>query len=181
MADLFENVEPLRPSRESMAEGAVVLHGNALAFEDALLAALQGITAQAPFRHMVTPGGFTMSVSMTNCGAVGWVTDRTGYRYDRVDPGSGLRSCRFYRRRPGRNKLRAHHCVARWTSRDRGRDTKAARSTQKGGGRLFVKWASAAHRRLLKGERENDLRNASIAHIGIAYRRHTLGAPHRTH
>src|SRR5215468_1538413 len=90
MTDLFENVEPLRPSRESMATGAVVLHGNALAFEDALLAALQGVTAQAPFRHMVTPGGFTMSVSMTNCGAVGWVTDRTGYRYDRLDPGSGL-------------------------------------------------------------------------------------------
>jgi alkylated DNA repair protein (DNA oxidative demethylase) len=57
MADLFENVEPLRSSRESMAEGAVVLHGTALAFDDALLAALQGITAQAPFRHMVTPGG----------------------------------------------------------------------------------------------------------------------------
>lgn len=90
MADLFENVEPLRSSRESMAAGAVVLHGNALAFEDALLAALQAVTAQAPFRHMVTPGGFRMSVSMTNCGAVGWVTDRTGYRYDRVDPESGL-------------------------------------------------------------------------------------------
>lgn len=73
-----------------MAAGAVVLHGNALAFEDALLAALQAVTAQAPFRHMVTPGGFRMSVSMTNCGAVGWVTDRTGYRYDRVDPESGL-------------------------------------------------------------------------------------------
>jgi len=68
-----------------MAAGAVVLHGNALAFEDALLAALQAVTAQAPFRHMVTPGGFPMSVSMTNCSA-----DRTGYRYDHVDPGSGL-------------------------------------------------------------------------------------------
>ena len=68
-----------------MAAGVVVLHGNALAFEDALLAALQAVTAQAPFRHMVTPGGFPMSVSMTNCSA-----DRTGYRYDHVDPGSGL-------------------------------------------------------------------------------------------
>jgi DNA oxidative demethylase len=90
MADLFENVEPLRSSRESMATGAVVLHGNALAFEDVLLAALQAVTAQAPFRHMVTPGGFPMSVSMTNCGAVGWVTGQTGYRYDRVDPESSL-------------------------------------------------------------------------------------------
>ena len=90
MADLFENVEPRRSSRGSMATGAVVLYGDALAFEDALLAALQAVTAQAPFRHMVTPGGFLMSVAMTNCGAVGWVTDRTGYRYDRVDPESGL-------------------------------------------------------------------------------------------
>ena len=90
MADLFENVEPRRSSRGSMATGAVVLYGNALAFEDALLAALQAVTAQAPFRHMVTPGGFLMSVAMTNCGAVGWITDRTGYRYDRVDPESGL-------------------------------------------------------------------------------------------
>jgi len=90
MADLFENVVPPLASRQSVAIGAVVLHGNALAFEDVLLAALQVVTAQAPYRHMVTPGGFRMSVSMTNCGAVGWVTDRTGYRYDRVDPASGL-------------------------------------------------------------------------------------------
>jgi alkylated DNA repair protein (DNA oxidative demethylase) len=90
MADLFENVEPERTSRESIAAGAVVLHENALVFEDALLAALQEVTAQAPFRNMVTPGGFPMSVAMTNCGAVGWITDRTGYRYDRVDPETGL-------------------------------------------------------------------------------------------
>jgi alkylated DNA repair protein (DNA oxidative demethylase) len=44
---------------------------------------------QAPFRHMVTPGGFRMPVAMTNCGALGWVSDPTGYRYDRVDPESG--------------------------------------------------------------------------------------------
>ena len=89
MADLFENIEPPRLSRESVAAGAVLLRGNALAFEDALLEALGKVAAQAPFRHMVTPGGFSMSVAMTNCGAVGWVTDRTGYRYDRVDPESG--------------------------------------------------------------------------------------------
>jgi alkylated DNA repair protein (DNA oxidative demethylase) len=38
---------------------------------------------------MVTPGGFVMSVAMTNCGAAGWVTDRSGYRYDALDPESG--------------------------------------------------------------------------------------------
>jgi DNA oxidative demethylase len=47
------------------------------------------VTAQAPFRHMSTPGGFRMSVAMTNCGTLGWVTDRTGYRYDPVDSESG--------------------------------------------------------------------------------------------
>jgi alkylated DNA repair protein (DNA oxidative demethylase) len=73
-----------------MAVGAVLLRAKALPFEDAILTALQAVTAQAPFRHMTTPGGFVMSVAMTNCGTAGWVTDRTGYRYDRLDPDSGL-------------------------------------------------------------------------------------------
>jgi len=64
----------------------VLLRGFALRFEERLLTELPGISAIAPFRHMVTPGGFTMSVAMTNCGRVGWVTDRTGYRYDEIDP-----------------------------------------------------------------------------------------------
>jgi len=38
---------------------------------------------------MVTPGGFTMSVALTNCGALGWTTDRRGYRYTRTDPDTG--------------------------------------------------------------------------------------------
>jgi alkylated DNA repair protein (DNA oxidative demethylase) len=57
--------------------------------EAALLVALGEVVAKAPFRHMVTPGGFRMSVAMTNCGSYGWVTDRSGYRYDAVDPESG--------------------------------------------------------------------------------------------
>lgn len=69
-----------------MAEGAVLLRGEALPFETQLLKALNEITAVSPFRHMVTPGGYSMSVAMTNCGAAGWVTDRTGYRYDPFDP-----------------------------------------------------------------------------------------------
>jgi alkylated DNA repair protein (DNA oxidative demethylase) len=55
-------------------------------YETELFAGLKEVTAKAPFRHMVTPGGFRMSVAMTNCGAFGWITDETGYRYDRVDP-----------------------------------------------------------------------------------------------
>ena len=72
-----------------MADGAVLLRGFAKPVEHDLIAALQAITAQAPFRHMFTPGGHQMSVAMTNCGSAGWVTDRSGYRYDRVDPVSG--------------------------------------------------------------------------------------------
>src|ERR1700704_4080600 len=90
MSDLFSGLEPLGPTREAIAEGAVLLRGKALALEDDVLTALGVITAQAPFRHMTTPGGFVMSVAMTNCGPAGWVTDRSGYRYDRIDPVSGL-------------------------------------------------------------------------------------------
>jgi alkylated DNA repair protein (DNA oxidative demethylase) len=65
------------------------LRGFALRFEVDLIPALREIVAQAPFRHMFTPGGHQMSVAMTICGDAGWVTDRTGYRYDGVDPDSG--------------------------------------------------------------------------------------------
>jgi alkylated DNA repair protein (DNA oxidative demethylase) len=88
-ADLFADIEASGARREPMGEGAVLLHGDALSFEDELIAALAAVTARAPFRNMVTPGGFVMSVAMTNCGAAGWVTDRTGYRYDRNDPETG--------------------------------------------------------------------------------------------
>ena len=54
-----------------------------------LLAAVDAITAGAPFRNMITPSGFRMSVGMTNCGRAGWVTDRRGYRYELVDPITG--------------------------------------------------------------------------------------------
>jgi len=67
----------------------VLLRGFAGPAEAALIAALRDIVAQAPFRHMLTPGGHQMSVAMTNCGEAGWVTDRTGYRYDTSDPVSG--------------------------------------------------------------------------------------------
>ena len=74
---------------EAIAPGAVLLRGFALPFVDNVLAVLSDITAQAPFRHMTTPWGAAMSVAMTNCGEAGWLTDRTGYRYDRVDSETG--------------------------------------------------------------------------------------------
>ena len=72
-----------------MAEGAMLLRRFATAQAPALLHAVETVIAQAPLRHMVTPGGYRMSVAMTNCGKTGWVTDRTGYRYVALDPVSG--------------------------------------------------------------------------------------------
>jgi alkylated DNA repair protein (DNA oxidative demethylase) len=74
---------------EPLAPGAAVLRGFALADEAALLADMRRITAQVPLRQMVTPGGFRMSVAMTNCGSLGWVSDISGYRYDAADPTTG--------------------------------------------------------------------------------------------
>ena len=87
-ADLFEAVGDLRPPREAMADGAVLLRGLVKPFESELIASLRAIVAEAPFRRMFTPGGHQMSVAMTNCGEAGWVTDHTGYRYDGIDPNS---------------------------------------------------------------------------------------------
>jgi DNA oxidative demethylase len=72
-----------------LAEGAVLLRGIAADQAEALVTAVEEVAAAAPFRHMVTPGGYRMSVAMTNCGPVGWVSDQTGYRYDSVDPVTG--------------------------------------------------------------------------------------------
>ena len=88
-SDLFDSVPDTRPVREDMAEGAVLLHGHAKPVEGELIVALREIVAQAPFRRMHTPGGHQMSVAMTNCGQLGWITDRSGYRYDGNDPETG--------------------------------------------------------------------------------------------
>jgi alkylated DNA repair protein (DNA oxidative demethylase) len=86
---LFDNVADDLPHRETLAAGAVVLRGFALSDDAGILRAIGNITAAAPFRHLITPGGYRMSVAMTNCGRLGWVSDRTGYRYDEIDPESG--------------------------------------------------------------------------------------------
>ncbi|MGC4241311.1 MAG: DNA oxidative demethylase AlkB [Herbaspirillum sp.] len=75
------------PSVETITEGALLLR----AFVDeeeaaALMAAIDKVLAASPLRHMQTPGGFRMSVAMSNCGQFGWVTDRRGYRYQSLDP-----------------------------------------------------------------------------------------------
>lgn len=86
MTPLFDE---LPPSKEWLEEGAVLLRGFASADAAALIAGIESVAEAAPFRHLVVPGGHTMSVGMTNCGRVGWVSDRSGYRYDPIDPDSG--------------------------------------------------------------------------------------------
>ena len=83
MTGLFDTDE------EALAPGAVLLRGAALADADALVAAAAAVIAAAPLRHMVTPGGLQMAVAMTNCGPLGWVSDRRGYRYQADDPVTG--------------------------------------------------------------------------------------------
>jgi alkylated DNA repair protein (DNA oxidative demethylase) len=90
-SDLFEDERAALPPREDveLAPGAMLLAGFARPFETALVAGLERIVAEAPFRHLITPSGHRMSVAMTNCGSVGWVSERSGYRYDAIDPDSG--------------------------------------------------------------------------------------------
>jgi alkylated DNA repair protein (DNA oxidative demethylase) len=85
--DLFE--VPADTRRERLAPGAWLLHGFAYDRTRALLAAAKDIEQAAPFRHLVTPGGFRMSVAMTNCGSLGWMSDARGYRYTADDPQTG--------------------------------------------------------------------------------------------
>jgi alkylated DNA repair protein (DNA oxidative demethylase) len=92
MIPLFDSDSPPQspvPVREQLEEGAMLLRGFATAKAPTLVEEVARIADAAAFRHLVTPGGYTMSVAMTNCGRVGWVSDRTGYRYDPVDPATG--------------------------------------------------------------------------------------------
>ena len=89
MNTLFDGAS-LPPSREPLEDGAVLLRGFATSEAPILIETVTRIAQEAAFRHLITPGGFTMSVAMTNCGRVGWVSDRTGYRYDPLDPDTKL-------------------------------------------------------------------------------------------
>ena len=61
----------------------------ALASEEAILSALNDVIQASPLRHMETPSGHRISVAMTNCGELGWVSSRSGYRYTSIDPETG--------------------------------------------------------------------------------------------
>jgi alkylated DNA repair protein (DNA oxidative demethylase) len=88
-SDLFAARDDGGVARYDLADGAALLRGFALADETELERAVSRVAAVAPFRHMQTPGGFTMSVAMTNCGRYGWVSSVSGYRYAEQDPVTG--------------------------------------------------------------------------------------------
>ena len=83
MLDLFADAEPWQ---EPLAAGAVILHRFAFNAAEQLIRDINDVASQSPFRQMVTPGGYTMSVAMTNCGHLGWTTNRQGYLYSPIDP-----------------------------------------------------------------------------------------------
>lgn len=87
----METLELFETTAQNQRPGpaAMVLRGFALPYVRELMLAIGAIDASAPFRHMETPGGFTMSVALTNCGVLGWTTDRRGYRYTGIDPDTG--------------------------------------------------------------------------------------------
>ena len=86
--DLFEDLAPDRAT-EHLMDGALVIRQFALPNAESLMEGIEKVTSEAPFRHMKTPGGHSMSAAMSCCGNLGWVTDSRGYRYQSEDPESG--------------------------------------------------------------------------------------------
>lgn len=85
--DLFSDEALQQPARrEQIGEQSYVLRGYALPWLERVLPELRAVLVQSPFRHMVTPGGFTMSAALSSCGALGWTTSPQGYRYSPLDP-----------------------------------------------------------------------------------------------
>ena len=87
-SDLFGDASQF-PSQQQLTEGVCLLSGQANSMMPAIWQAVEDVLRLAPLRQMQTPGGYTMSVAMSNCGELGWISDRHGYRYSRLDPQSG--------------------------------------------------------------------------------------------
>jgi len=87
--DLFADDAPQLTATEQIGPQSFVFRGLALPLIDRLLPALEAVLTRAPFRNMITPGGYTMSVALSSCGQFGWTTDRSGYQYTRLDPHTG--------------------------------------------------------------------------------------------
>jgi DNA oxidative demethylase len=81
----FDGLREALP-RDVLGAGTAVLQGFAEERAVALISEIDALARTSPFRHMTTPGGFEMSVALTNCGVLGWASDRSGYRYTAIDP-----------------------------------------------------------------------------------------------
>ena len=88
-AELFDEFPALEDAHLCLASGAALLRGFARQKDVQLLQSFEEVIARAPLRHCITPGGYTMSVAMTNSGSLGWVSSLGGYKYERCDPLSG--------------------------------------------------------------------------------------------
>lgn len=88
-ADLFADLVPPKPAIENIIQDGVLLRGLITPHEQQLLHEIHNILNLAPLRQVTTPSGLKMSVTMSNCGDVGWVSNRRGYRYEARDPNSG--------------------------------------------------------------------------------------------
>jgi DNA oxidative demethylase len=88
MSDLFAETAPAVET-EKLGDGAFLFRRFAMKNAGSIVGMVTAIAKVSPFRHMVTPGGYRMSVAMTNCGEAGWTTDRHGYRYSKIDPETG--------------------------------------------------------------------------------------------
>lgn len=84
--DLFSGHANAPPPPFEIAPGAFALAGCALPHAEALWSDVCALLAISPLRHLFTPGGQRMSVAMSNCGDLGWVSDALGYRYQTGDP-----------------------------------------------------------------------------------------------
>ena len=84
--DLFDASNNGESWTETITDDAVVLRQFVVNRSAELAEAIKAIEAKAPFRHMQTAGGFTMSAAITGCGDYGWISDRRGYRYSKIDP-----------------------------------------------------------------------------------------------
>ena len=78
---LFES-----PTKQEIIKDVYLLSGFVAPVEREVLTGLASIIQAAPLRQMMTPSGFPMSVTTSNCGQLGWVSDKKGYRYSAVDP-----------------------------------------------------------------------------------------------
>jgi DNA oxidative demethylase len=85
MGDLFAEVTPAVET-EKLTDGAFLFRRFAAESAKSLVELIWQMAKVSPFRHLVTPGGYRMSVAMTNCGVAGWTSDRQGYRYAKIDP-----------------------------------------------------------------------------------------------